>query len=230
VRDDPVEHHRRTLAGAVHRGDVGLHHDHHPPVEYVPTQCGRLRRVGREPTRRAAPRRHAGLHDHLAVAFPRDGHGRCQPGFVADELRRNHRHPGTGQVGEVALVEVPADQPAGVVERREVTDQVEPGHELVESIAVVPGAAHHDQVEHPPLDLRVVPGRPDEVHPTPGEGVVEQRPVGVIDQDPGIGGRHQRHPHGRTVPSRRRRPGCGHLTSTSMSSLPRVVHDLPFDR
>ena len=143
------DEHQRRLAALVDRGQIGLHHGHSPTLRYVNQQ--RARRVvgrGGEAAGVAPARRHRRLDDDLAVE-------RREPVSGGDEGRGHDREAGGGELGEVALVAVPA-QHGGRVAKAPAAG-VGPSQELVTPARVVERRAHDDDVEFVPVGARVVP-------------------------------------------------------------------------
>src|SRR5207342_3425992 len=140
---------QRRLATLVDGAQVGLDHGHPPTFDYVNQEIAR--RVvggGGEAPRVASAGRHGRLDDDLAVQ-------RRQRISGGDEDGRDDGEARASQVGEVALVAVPA-QDVGEVAHAPV-ERVGPGQELVAPARVVEGRAHDDHVEGVPVRARVVP-------------------------------------------------------------------------
>ena len=177
-----AEGEHRRLAVGVDGGQVRLHHDGAPGPEQVPDVCGGVlpRRV---PGGVPRPGRHRRLDDVLAVRR-RVAVARLHP------RRGDDRHAGGGEVAQVALVGVPGEHGGRVLQSRHRAGPVE---ELLAPRHVVPGVAHHHQVEGGPVDRGVVPDGGHGGHAGRGEGRDEQCVVLVeVGQLPAGGQRHPR--------------------------------------
>ena len=108
-------------------------------------------------------------------------------GVPRDEHERHDRQPDRGELGEVALVDVPLDDGDGVDDRRDRSCRADPGEELRRALVVVPRRAQDDERRCGPVAWRV-----------PHDQVRLEADVGERgDQQPGfaVGGRHVRARH-----------------------------------
>lgn len=159
----PFEEHQRPFAVSCHTGERGLHqHGFAPGVQ--PVDVGAKRDVLSRPVGRdLATARADGRFDHRL----RSGEGRDLTGL--DEHGGNGRDAGVGQLREVVLVEVPADDIDRVDQLGHRVDLVEPAEELREPLRVVPRRADGDPVIGRPVHARVVPVDHRDVHARAGK-------------------------------------------------------------